>query len=284
MNQKASTRQETQPLSGYRGDAGYFRFEERTEFDPELVLDVLRGRRLGVIFRGVIPAKAQRAITDRFWASPARRHRPGEPSHYVGSYHWNKSVETYLAESEAVRVDVENVLDVPDSPWASFRDGVSTALARHGATLRVARMHGTSAGPALIRAWTGAGAFSLAPHDDAAQCKDPRQAGFEIQRTLEHEVCAVNMCVEHEQGGRLVIWNIRPDDPSRDELGLRDTGFGYPADVLAGFDEIRLDIRQGDVYVFNGAHVHAVDATEGNRTNVSCLIGFTDDRTVVTWT
>jgi hypothetical protein len=36
--------------------------------------------------------------------------------------------------------------------------------------------------------------------------------------------------------------------------------------------------------VFNGRHVHAVDATRGNRTAVSFLFGFVDDRTVVTWT
>jgi hypothetical protein len=45
-----------------------------------------------------------------------------------------------------------------------------------------------------------------------------------------------------------------------------------------------VDIHAGDVYVFNGRHVHAVDTTVGNRTAVSFLIGFTDDRTVVTWT
>jgi hypothetical protein len=36
--------------------------------------------------------------------------------------------------------------------------------------------------------------------------------------------------------------------------------------------------------LFNGRHVHAVDATRGNRTAVSFLLRFIDDRTVVTWT
>jgi len=33
-------------------DQQFFRFDECDEFDPERVLDVLRGRQLGVIFRG----------------------------------------------------------------------------------------------------------------------------------------------------------------------------------------------------------------------------------------
>lgn len=271
-------------VTGTRGDKEYFRFEELTEFDPRRVLDVLEGRQLGVIFRGVIPERAQKETTERFWSSPARRHRPGEPSHYVGAYHWNKSAQTYLAESVAVARDVEEVLAAPDSPWWSFRDGLDRELARRGAGLRIAELDGKRACQALIRAWNKEGAFSLEPHEDAAQCRDPRQAGFEIQRAVDHEVCAVNMCVEHEQGGRLVLWNIRPDDEARRSLGLEHTGFSYPAEVLQEFDELRLDIHQGDVYVFNGAHVHAVDANQGNRTNISFLMGFVDERTVVSWT
>ncbi|GAA1959389.1 hypothetical protein [Amycolatopsis minnesotensis] len=273
-----------QAVTGRRGGAEFFHFAERDEFDPALVVEVLRGQRLGVLFRDVIPAGARKNTTAKFWDSPSRRHRPGEPSHYVGAYHWNKPVRTYLAEAAEVRADVEEILDVPDSPWKSFRDGLSGELAKDSATLRAAGMDGAAACPALLRAWTGAGAFSLAPHDDLAQCRDPRQAGFEIQRAVDREICAVNMCVEHEEGGRLVLWDIRPDDECRARLGLEHTGFGYPAELLEPFDELRLDIRQGDVYVFNGAHVHAVDETHGNRTNISFLMGFVDERTVVTWT
>ncbi|MEU8925657.1 hypothetical protein AB0D10_32795 [Kitasatospora sp. NPDC048545] len=271
-------------VAGFQADPEFFRLEERTEFDPGPVLEVLRGQRLGVIFRNVIPDGAQKESVARFWSSPARRHREGEPSHYIGSYHWNKSTETYLVETGEVAAHVREVLDVPDSPWQSFRSGLSAELARHGAVLRIAEHQGAEACPALIRAWDKEGSFALEPHEDEAQCADPRQAGFEIQGVRDHEVCAVNMCVEHEEGGRLVIWNIRPDDESRRRLGIEHTGFSYPADTLTGFDELRIDVERGDVYVFNGAFVHAVDTSKGNRTNLSFLMGFIDDRTVVSWT
>lgn len=273
-------------ITGLEAKPEFFRLEERSEFDPEPVLDVLRGRNLGVIFRDVIPADAQKESVARFWSSPARKHREGEPSHFIGSYHWNKSTETYLAETAEIADAVREVLDVPNSPWHSFRSGLADELARHGAELRIAEHQGAQACPALIRAWDKEGSFALEPHDDEAQCQDPRQAGFEIQRTPDYEVCAANMCVEHEdeEGGRLVIWNIRPDMESRRRLGIEHTGFGYPAEALTDFEELRIDIRQGDLYVFNGAFVHAVDTTTGHRTNVSFLMGFIDDHTVVSWT
>lgn len=271
-------------LNGRQADPEFFRFEERSELDYGLVLDVLHGRRLGVIFRDVIPPAARKELTERFWASPARQHREGEPSHYVGAYHWNKSAGTYLREATEVADHVQEVIDAPGSPWHTFRQGVNEALRPEGAFLRVAEMDGRSASGALIRAWDKEGDFSLDPHEDEAQCKDPRQAGFEIQHVLEHDICAVNMCIEHTAGGRLVIWNIRPDDVTRRALGIELTGLPYAAEALADFEELRLDIREGDIYAFNGAFVHAVDANTGNRTTVSFIMGFTDDRTVVSWT
>lgn len=272
------------PLTGIRMDPGYFHFDERSEFDASLVADVLRGRRFGVIFRDVIPVATQKELCARFWASPALKRRTGEPSYYVGAYHWNKPIGAYLAETAEVADDVMDVLDVADSPWYLFRDELASELAGLGATLRLAEMDGAQACPALIRAWNKEGAYSLEPHEDEAQCRDPRQAGFEVQRVPDFEVCAVNMCVEHEEGGRLVLWNIRPDDDSRRRLGIEHTGFSYPAELLDGIEEFRVDVRPGDVYIFNGRHVHAVDATSGNRTAVSFLMGFADARTVVTWT
>lgn len=54
-------------LTGWRGDPDYFRFVELTEFDADAVLDVLHGRRLGVIFRGVIDPDTSAELVRRFW-------------------------------------------------------------------------------------------------------------------------------------------------------------------------------------------------------------------------
>ena len=85
-------------------------------------------------------------------------------------------------------------------------------------------------------------------------------------------------------GGRLVVWNVRPDEATKERLGITHTGFSYPPSELVGFSEIRLDVRPGDIYVFNGAYVHAVEANQAMRANVSFFIGMLDERTVVTWT
>jgi hypothetical protein len=265
-------------------DQQFFRFDECDEFDPERVLDVLRGRQLGVIFRGVIPLAVQQDMTARFWNSAGLTRRTGEPSHHVGTYHWNKPVDTYLAETSKVTEHVMELLDCDDSPWHWFRDRMNERLATDGALLRLAEMNGEQACPALVRAWNKEGEFALEPHEDEAQCRDPRQAGFEVQRVLGFEPCATNMCIEHEGGGRLVLWNIRPDDDSRRRFDILHSGFSYPPRTLDGIERINVDIHPGDLYVFNGRHVHAVDATLGNRTAVSFLLGFIDEQTVVTWT
>ena len=135
------------PLTGIRMDPGYFHFDERSEFDASLVADVLRGRRFGVIFRDVIPVATQKELCARFWASPALKRRTGEPSYYVGAYHWNKPIGTYLAETAEVADDVMDVLDVADSPWYLFRDELASELAGLGATLRLAEMDGAQACP-----------------------------------------------------------------------------------------------------------------------------------------
>jgi hypothetical protein len=272
------------PITGVSMDPAFFRFDELTEFDPDRVLDVLQGRQLGVIFRGVIAPSVREEMTARFWNSAALTRRTGEPSFHVGTYHWNRPIDTYLAETGKVTEHVMELLDVDDSPWHWFRARMNARLAADNARLRLAEMDGEEACPALVRAWNKEGEFALEPHEDEAQCRDPRQAGFEVQRVLDYEVCATNMCIEHQGGGRLVMWNLRPDDESRRRFGIEHSGFSYPPATLRGHERLAVDIRPGDVYVFNGRHVHAVDATLGNRTAVSFLLGFIDDRTVVTWT
>ena len=45
-------------------------------------------------------------------------------------------------------------------------------------------------------------------------------------------------------------------------------------------------MRTGDVYVFNGAHVHAVEPNtteQQTRTTLAAMMAFKDDKTVVTW-
>lgn len=272
-------------INGYQADSDFFVFEEYAEFDPAEVLAVMRNRRLGVMFRGAVAPAAREALSERFWRSLRTRRREDAPSYFLGSYSYDKSAGDYLDESAAAAPCIAEVLGPPPaSPWHWFRSTMADELQRHGVSLRTAEMDGRPACAALIRSWDADGEFSLRPHEDMAQCTDPRQAGFEVQRVTEYQICAVNMCLANGEGGRLVIWNIRPDSASRKRLGMEFTGYPYPVPALAEFAELRVVVRPGDVYVFNGSYVHAVEANQGTRTNLTFFMGFRDAQTVVTWT
>ncbi|AHH99501.1 hypothetical protein GCM10010174_19220 [Kutzneria viridogrisea] len=249
---------------------------------------MLRGRVAGVVFRGVVPARTCALLAERFWASPARRARGTDaPGYYLGAYHYHKTTEDYLAETAEFRGALDAVLDMPDDPLTRLNQGLSEALAAEGVQFRLASHGGREASRAIMRSWHGQSEYALAPHEDLGQCTEPKQADFEIQRAAEHQIVALNMCLDNGAGGRLAVWNIRPDEASRHRLGLHYTGSPYPLDSLAGIEVAWLEVHPGDVYLFNGAHVHAVEpetSVETRRITLSGILGFIDENTVVSWT
>lgn len=276
-------------VTGWCGDSGYFAFEEHETFDPVAVTRVLRGEIAGVMFRGMILADVRTAIAERFWASPHRRTRGAEaPGYYLGTYHYHKPTMQYLTESRATSVALDEVLGVADDPLKTFYGGLQRALGPSGVTVRLAEHDGLQACRGLLRSWHGEGGFALAPHEDEAQCSEPQQADFEIQKVAaKYQVAALNMCLENGEGGRLAYWNIRPDETSKRRLGVHYTGSPYPIESLDGIEMTWVEVHPGDVYVFNGSHVHAVEPCSDpalRRTTLAGIFGFADDHTVVSWT
>ena len=276
-------------LTGWQGSPEYFRFLELDRFDPGLVVEVLRGNVAGVMFRNVIDPAAAGELVRRFWESPARRRRGGEvcesQGYYVGAYHYHKPTLQYLEESTEVAGYLASLLDIRNQPSHWFREQLTARLKQEGVTFRLSAKDGLEGCPALVRSWTFQGEYALQPHEDESQCRHPAQADFEIQRSVNYKICAVNMCLENGGKGRLAYWNVIPDGESKNRLGLYYSGSPYPPEVLEGIESIWLDVRPGDVYVFNGGHVHAVEAGDGSkRTTVAWNMGFIDDRTVVSWT
>lgn len=275
-------------LTGWSGEAEYFAFREYQEFRPEAVIDVLRGTSAGVVFRGMVAPTLCAELSARFWASPDRLRRSTEaPSYYLGTYHYHKTTAEYLEESARTAAALDRVLDLPGDPLTAFYQGLAEALAPEGVTVRQAEHDGRRACRALLRSWHGDGRYALDPHEDRSQCTEPRQADFEIQRVLDHRVTALNICLENGDGGRLLVWNIQPDDACKRRLGLHYTGSPYPPRMLEGIGRQEIDIHAGDVYVFNGSHVHAVEPNtsgDSRRTTLAGIFGFTDDSTVVSWT
>lgn len=276
------------PVTGWSGDEDYFVIREYDEFVPEAVLDVLHGRVAGVMFRGMVPPEVSAAIAQRFWDSPHRKVRGVEaPGYYMGAFTWCKPTQQYLDDAAEANPILEDLLDVPGDPMKIFYEGLGRVLAEEGATVRPAEHEGRPSCLALLRSWHGAGDFALAPHDDDSQCTDPRMADFERRHVVGHNVAALNICLENHGGaGRLVYWNVRPDQDSKRRLDVEVTGSPYPPETLEGFEAKWVEVNTGDVYVFNGAHVHAVEPnTEADqtRTTLAAMLGFIDDKTVVTW-
>jgi hypothetical protein len=278
----------TRPITGWSGDADYFTFREYEEFVPEAVLDVLEGRVAGVVFRGMVSPEVTATISQRFWDSPNRQVRGVEaPGYYVGAYTWNKPTAQYLDEAALANPILRGLLDVPGDPMKQFYAGLGAVLAERGAVVRPAEHEGRIAAIALFRSWHGRGAFALEPHDDDSQCSDPQMADFERNGVFGNPIGALNICLENNGGGgRLVYWNVQPDLESKRSLGVEFTGSPYPAELLEGFESKWIDVNAGDVYVFNGAHVHAVEPNtteQQTRTTLAAMMAFVDDRNVVTW-
>lgn len=275
-------------LGGWHGDAEYFRFQEHRGYEPKAALAVLRGGSLGAVFRGMVPPEVCADLAERFWRSGAARERGGEaPVRYLGAYHYHKKTAAYLDECAEVEDDLEAVLRVPGDPVAAFYGGLDDVLRAEGATVRPAEHEGRRASRAVVRSWFGRGEFALLPHEDRGQCREPGQADFEIQRTGAHQICALNICLENGAGGALRVWNVQPDEAAKRRLGTEYTGSPYPVAELEGIESVRLTLEPGDVYTFNGSHVHAVEPSDdpaARRTTASGLYGFVDAQTVVSWT
>ncbi|MEV0617679.1 hypothetical protein AB0I81_30465 [Nonomuraea sp. NPDC050404] len=241
-----------------------------------------------MVFRDVVPVATREKLISNFLASPGRRARGADaPGEYLGAYHYNRTIEDYLDLTDAVGADLEAALDVPDEPLRALYRQLGRALALRGIDFRPARHAGREACAGIFRSWLGRRDFALDPHEDRGQCEDPRQAGFEIQRVTGHHIVGLNVCLANGRDGRLTVWNVRPDDPTRARLGVTHTGSPYPADALTGIERLRLDVRAGDIYLFNAAHVHAVEAVrdgDARRVTLSGILGFADDKTVIAWT
>jgi hypothetical protein len=275
-------------VTGWQGSETYFRFIECDEIRPALVIDTLRGKYLGVIFRDVVPAETRRQLITNFVTSPGCQKRDVDaPGEYLGAYHYNKTTNAYLDQADAIRADLDAALNVPSEPLRELFRRLREALTHEGIDLRPARHGGREAPLGVFRSWLGQQEFALNPHEDLGQCEDPKQAGFEIQQVAAYQILGLNVCLSNGSGGRLAVWNLRPDETTRKRLGVQYTGSPYSTNWLSGIEQLWLDVRPGDIYLFNAAHVHAVEQVrdlETRRVTISGILGFADEKTVISWT
>ena len=269
-----------------------FTFFESDTISFEKIYDVLTGKLPGCLFRGVIGQKACEKIYQNFLTNRYTRSRTdGVPGVYLGTYHYKKILDNYLDEAKIYNKILPQIFEGTDNIFSALMKGVSNELNKHGQLAKVASHNHYSACPYFLRKWQGSSQknFALSPHDDQSQCTFNQQKGFEIQDTDKSQaVTALNLCLHNHGSAELHYWNIQPDQSTKEQLGIEETGYPYPEERLQGIEKIIMPIYAGDLYFFNGKNVHAVSSPHGDsshRTTLSCLMAFkNDNKTLLYWT
>ncbi|PIZ05183.1 MAG: hypothetical protein COY58_00585 [Gammaproteobacteria bacterium CG_4_10_14_0_8_um_filter_38_16] len=280
----------TNKITGELMPTEVFKIIETDHINIANLLDVFEGKIAGCLFRGAIDPEACKIITENFWNSTHLRKRSdGVPGNFLGTYHYKKLLNDYLRESEYFNSVLPSIFSNTENIFQRILDMLQLNLHSTQKNIRPAK-HGTQeACHFFMRSWPGQMAedYALAPHDDGAQCTDKKQAGFEIQTTINSPIVAANFCIENVGGGNLHYWNIQPDNQTKKMLGVEETGYPYPAKSLQEFTMIDLDINAGDIYFFNGKNIHAVSSPktqESHRTTISCLMGKNQNEDIIYWT
>lgn len=208
-------------------------------------------------------------------------------THQIGATQFTKTTPEYI----------EEVIHHSNNNWQLFKgishedveqvfltDYLEREFARKGIHFGFARYKNMPASFATFRRWLNNGKMSLMPHDDVAQLKPAARDKFEIG--LAERVIAFNACLEGpEQGGKLTVWNIHPDEECRMRCGVMETGYPYDITALSEVEKLELQLNSGDAYFMNASHIHGVSSlNQGRRLTAGRFIGTVREDKVVFWT
>jgi len=265
----------------------YFQIRESNHSaELESLLALLEGRASAYHIREMIPRHMCESVSQSFASLHGSERADDVPGLHVGAFHYGKQTKEYFDEV-ATSYPLMSRLTSAGDPIAIVHDSFAAILAEAGISYRPANWAGQAAGRFVARSWTGSGAFALAPHEDAAQLRNPQQTDFEIQAVADHTVIGVNLCIRPSTyGGGLLVWDVSPDNQDRTALGLEYTGYPYPLTFVDSAKCLTLRASAGDLYCVNGNLLHAVEQQSGpnSRLTLSFICGFIDQRTVVYWT
>jgi hypothetical protein len=196
---------------------------------------------------------------------------------------YKSAPDDYVEKSLIVRADLNRLFRGTINVPIHLRESLQRTLPR-GTIVRPAIHDGIEYNAVRGIRWSDAGKYSLKFHDDQAQLRDPRQAGMETFQIPYPVAFNVYPSVS-EQGGELVVYNLAPDDRSRELLGLEYTGYPYPEELLSELPRLTITPEPGDLVILSGRFIHGVTGIQGKtpRILLNQFGGFIDPTTFVTW-
>jgi hypothetical protein len=255
------------------------------------LLDLVNGTIPIIYVSNALESSQCRELVRQFKCNAGKRPRSdGVPGYVLGAYHYGKTYQEYTSQIDSSERYVNEFLQAGGDPVSTVIGWLQTALQSQKVTIRAATWHSRRVATARALSWTASGRFLLEPHEDIGQLSDPRQSGFEPQKTFGKTVIAVNLYLNVPLGGgALRIWNICPDDNARIAFDTQHKGYPYPVEALAEVSSLDLTPATGSVVLMNGGLIHAVtgyDKAIGQddpRLIVNFFMGCLDEKTIVHW-
>lgn len=263
----------------------------------ELDLDVVRALCLPKAEPVAIAHVARRAVNlettkrfaDNFWRSlesngSSRNDDGGVAVVQIGATQFRHSSRDYLDQCSSLHSVVDSLFEgisADDKSRILGMRWLKAALGPLEYRIEPAQFEGRHVAECTARAWRNQGAFLLEPHEDAAQLSTARQDDFEIGTTTS--LVAWVCCIDVEQGGDLILWDIAPDDAMRARYDVVRTGYPYPAEALEPFPKLEVSFGPGDVLLFRADFLHAISPVVGSRISVGRFLGALNKR-LIYWT
>ncbi|CCW29011.1 L-isoleucine 3(1)-dioxygenase [Xenorhabdus nematophila] len=205
----------------------------------------------------------------------------------IGATQFSRNGEEYTKDVNAINQKISDLLSHTTQPEIEklfINNTLEKIFLQDGIHFGPARFKNSFSCFATFRRWLDNGVMSLMPHEDKAQLRFADIDSFEIGAA--ETVIAYNVCLEAAQGGgELKIWNLSPDDECREQLGVTNTGYPYPPELLSDIEHLSVKLNVGDIYFMNACHLHGVSSVnQGHRLTAGRFIGKLSDQKVIYWT
>lgn len=253
-------------------------------FDPEKYHDVLLGRSVVYIARGLFPKDSCKKIVTSFneskdkyiYAVTPLIESIGRPL-YTAERDWR---DEYFNEAHLVRDKLDKIYvnAGTENFVENVVDKIKIYFRAHQVTARSIEHNNKKGFYGIMRSWGahGVDAFGRAAviHEDRTQ--------LQFHKGLETEFACQNVlastCIYYSNGlakGELIIYDLRPSLNDSLQQKLPSHGYGYSNDVVSNIKKIIIRPEPGDVITFFSDYMHVVNGAEsGLRVNSTFFSAF----------